>query len=496
MKHKLTIIGLGPGSKEYLTIGAFEKMKDSKKIFLRTEKHPVVDYLKTKEISYQSFDYIYDQKENFDDVYETIVKQLLDMVKSEDVLYCVPGSPFVAEVTVQILIERAKTQGIVLEFVPSVSFIEAIFHTLKKDPIGGLKIIDGLALDKQVPDVDTDVIVTQVYNKFVASEMKLKLMEYYPDEYPIVVIRGAGIPNEEKIEKIKLYELDHVEWLDYLTSIYIPKIDDNTIINYRMNDLIKIMKRLRGKGGCQWDAKQTHESLKPHLIEETYEVLEALDEMDMILLEEELGDLLLQIVFHALLASERGEFSMRDVIKGICKKLIDRHPHVFGEVKVDSASGAVKSWEAVKRKEKNVKTYTQGLKRVPKHLPALMKSYKIQAKAAEVGFDWDDVEDAIKKVREELGELLEAYNTGESIKIKEELGDLIFSVVNVARFLNVDPELALNGTVQKFIDRFEFIEITATENGKELEKMSLKEMDELWNMAKIHKKSKKDKKYY
>ncbi|TCO71365.1 bifunctional methyltransferase/pyrophosphohydrolase YabN [Marinisporobacter balticus] len=488
MKHKLTVIGLGPGSKEYLTIGAFEKMKVSKKVFLRTEKHPVVDYLKEQEISYESFDAIYEQKENFDEVYKAIVENLLTMVESEDVVYAVPGSPFVAEVTVQILIDRAKTQGFILEFVPSVSFIEAIFHTLKKDPIGGLKIIDGLQLDKQAPDVETDVIVTQVYNKFVASEMKLKLMEYYPDEYPIVVIRGAGIPHVEKVQAMKLYELDRVEWLDYLTSIYIPKFGEDMIASYSMNDLIKIMKKLRGKGGCPWDAKQTHESLKPHLIEETYEVLEALDEMDMTLLEEELGDLLLQIVFHALLASERDKFSMKDVVKGICKKLVDRHPHVFGEITVDSAAGAVKSWEAVKREEKNVKTYTEGLKRVPKHLPALMKSYKIQAKAAEVGFDWDHVEDAIEKVREELGELLEVYNTGERVKIKEELGDLIFSVVNVARFLKVDPELALNVTIKKFIHRFEFIETTAEKNGEKLEEMSLKEMDELWNMAKIHKK--------
>lgn len=488
MKYKLTVIGLGPGSKEYLTIGALEKMKMSKKVFLRTEKHPVVDYLKLQGICFESFDSIYENQESFDEVYETIADQLIFMLESEDVVYAVPGSPFVAENTVQILIDRANKKGFTLEFVPSVSFIEAIFHTLKKDPIKGLKIIDGLQLDKQIPDVETDVIVTQVYNKFVASDMKLKLMEYYPDEYPIVVIRGAGIPNEEKIKKIKLYELDRVEWLDYLTSIYIPKVDDDTAKSYGLNDLIKIMKRLRGKDGCPWDAKQTHESLKPHLIEETYEVLEALDEVDMSLLEEELGDLLLQIVFHALLASEMGDFDMKDVVTGICKKLINRHPHVFGDVRVDSASSAVKSWEEVKRKEKNVKTYTDGLKRIPKHLPALMKSYKVQAKAAEIGFDWDYVEDAIKKVKEELDELLEVYNTGENAKIKEELGDLIFSAVNVARFLKVDPELALNGTIQKFINRFEFIEMTATKNGKNLKEMCLKEMDELWNMAKIHKK--------
>ncbi|MCT4620706.1 MAG: nucleoside triphosphate pyrophosphohydrolase [Marinisporobacter sp.] len=484
---KLTIIGLGPGSKEYLTIGAMEKMKSSEMIFLRTEKHPVVDYLKTQDIAYESFDSIYDHKESFDEVYETIVKKIIDLLKEKDVVYAVPGSPFVAEVTVQLLIERAEKIGLNIEFVPSVSFVEAIFHTLKKDPIKGLKIIDGLQLDNQFPDVQTDVIVTQVYNKFVASEMKLKLMEYYPDEYPIVVIRGAGIPNEEKIKNIMLYELDRIEWLDYLTSIYIPKVGDTTLKVYTMNDLLKIMERLRGENGCPWDIEQTHDSLKPYVIEEAYEVLEALEEGDMSLLQEELGDLLLQVVFHSQIASEFGDFDIKDVIAGISKKLIMRHPHVFAELHVDGTGEVLKNWEEIKRKEKNEKTYTESLKRIPKSLPALMKSYKVQEKAAKVGFDWDYVEDAIEKVKEELKELLEVYNTEEHDKITEELGDLIFAVVNVARFLKVDPELALNGTINKFIDRFEFIEKTATKNGKRLEEMSLNEMDELWNMAKIHK---------
>ncbi|QZY54735.1 nucleoside triphosphate pyrophosphohydrolase [Crassaminicella profunda] len=485
--EKLTIIGLGPGSKDYLTIGAMEKMKSSHHIYLRTEKHPVVEYLKMQGITYETFDHVYEAKESFDEVYESIAEKIVELLKQQDVVYAVPGSPFVAEVTVQLLIERAKKIGFTIEFVPSVSFVEAIFHTLKKDPIKGLKIIDGLQLGNQTPDVETDVIVTQVYNKFVASEMKLKLMEYYPDEHPIVVIRGAGIPNEEKVKNIMLYELDRIEWLDYLTSIYIPKMGDNTLKVYTLNDLIKIMKRLRGKDGCPWDREQTYDSLKPYVIEEAYEVLEALEEKDMLLLQEELGDLLLQVVFHSVIASEFGDFHISDVLTGICKKLIERHPHVFAELHVDGTRQVLKNWEEIKRKEKNEKTYTESLKRIPKSLPALMKSYKVQEKAAKVGFDWDHVEDAIEKVREELEELLEVYNTEEYDKIKEELGDLIFAVVNVARFLKVDPEIALNGTIKKFINRFEFIEMNAKENGKILEEMSLDEMDKLWNMAKIHK---------
>ncbi|WZL72817.1 nucleoside triphosphate pyrophosphohydrolase [Clostridiaceae bacterium 35-E11] len=495
MKNTLTVVGLGPGSKAYLTMGAMEKIKQSKRVILRTEKHPVVAYLKEEGIFYESFDDVYNKKENFDEVYETIVHRLLTMVETEDILYAVPGSPFVAENTVQHLIHQSNVKAFNLEFIPAVSFIEAMLYTLRKDPIGGLKIVDGLQLTEQILDVETDIIITQVYNQLVASDVKLKLMEYYPDEHPIIVVQGAGIPNLQKIAHIKLYELDHIEWLDYLTSIYIPKIEDTTVKTYTLQHLVKIMERLRGKDGCPWDAKQTHESLKPHLIEETYEVLEALEEKDMDLLEEELGDLLLQVVFHALLASEEGYFNIKDVITRLCKKLVFRHPHVFGEVHVNSASGAIKSWDEMKRKEKNVKTYTEGLKRVPKHLPALMKSYKVQAKAANIGFDWDDVKDAIGKVREEFDELLQVYATENIEAITEELGDLLFSVVNVARFLKVEPEQALNQTTEKFIERFAFIEMESEKNGKKLENMSLEEMDVLWNMAKIHKNKKKDKKY-
>jgi tetrapyrrole methylase family protein/MazG family protein len=491
MNHKITVVGLGPGSKDYLTVGALEKLKNHQNIILRTEKHPVVDFLKSEGIHFESFDFLYDSSDNFDDVYSTIVGQLLKRVEKEDILYAVPGSPFVAEYTVQMLItEEANTKKFYLEFIPSVSFIEAIFHTLKIDPIKGFKIINGLELDQQFYNIDTDMVITQVYNQWIASDIKLKLMDYYPDEYPVIVIRGAGIPTKEKVATIKLYELDRIPWLDHLTSIYVPKVEETLVKKYTMNNLLKIMEKLRGKNGCPWDAQQTHESLMPHLIEETYEVLEALELKDNVLLEEELGDLLLQIVFHTLLASETGDFDMGDVISGICKKLIHRHPHVFGEAKIDSASDVLKNWEEIKNQEKEVKTYTDALRRIPKHLPALMKSDKVQRKAANIGFDWDTVEEAIEKVREEFAEFLEVYQTNQTERITEEIGDLIFAMVNVARFLNIHPELAVNQTIEKFIDRFQFMETMANHKGVDLKEMTLKEMDALWEKAKIHKNKK------
>ncbi len=253
---------------------------------------------------------------------------------------------------------------------------------------------------------------------------------------------------------------------------------------YNFNDLLEIMAKLRGEGGCPWDMEQTHESLRIYMIEETYEVLEALDAGDKEKFCNELGDLLLQIVFHAQIAKENGDFDMSDVITEVCQKLISRHPHIFGDVRADTAEKVVENWEAIKKKEKKLKSQTGVLKDVPSILPALMRSYKVQQKAAQVGFDWDNVEDAFSKVDEEIRELRDVYKSNNVERITDELGDAFFALVNVARFLKIQPELALNGTTEKFIKRFEYIEQQSMKAGKKLEDMSLAEMDELWNEAK------------
>lgn len=254
---------------------------------------------------------------------------------------------------------------------------------------------------------------------------------------------------------------------------------------YSFNDLLDIMERLRAENGCPWDREQTHESLRIYMIEETYEVLEALESGDKSRFCNELGDLLLQIVFHAQIAKENGDFDIGDVTTEVCRKLISRHPHIFGNVQADTAEKVVENWEDIKKKEKKIKSQTGVLKDVPKILPALMRSYKVQQKAAQVGFDWDDIEDVFRKVEEEIIELRDVYKSNNVERITDELGDAFFALVNLARFLNVQPELALNGTIGKFIRRFEYIEKQSEKAGKRLEDMSLAEMDELWNEAKV-----------
>lgn len=255
-----------------------------------------------------------------------------------------------------------------------------------------------------------------------------------------------------------------------------------------LDDLVEIMAKLRGTQGCPWDKSQTHESLKPFIIEEAYEVIDAIERNNKHDFIEELGDLLLQIIFHSRLAEECGEFDIGDVIEGVCEKMIRRHPHIFGHVTVDGTDQVLKNWEEIKREEKDIKLESESMMNLPKTLPALMKAFKVQEKAARVGFDWDDVSGALDKVYEELDELKEVYNAGNRDKIREEMGDLLFACVNVARFLEVEPELALNDAVKKFINRFNFVETNAAKFDKNLRDMSLQEMEKLWQQSKIQEK--------
>jgi tetrapyrrole methylase family protein/MazG family protein len=247
------------------------------------------------------------------------------------------------------------------------------------------------------------------------------------------------------------------------------------------------MERLRGEGGCPWDREQTHESLKQYLVEESYEVLEAIDEGDMDMLCEELGDVLLQVVFHASIAASRKDFDITDVTDRITDKMIKRHTHIFGDAVCNTAADVLQNWEEIKQKEQKLETITDSLRHVPKHLPALMRSYKVQDKASKAGFDWDSIEGAISKVNEELKEYMDVYKSENYGKIIEELGDLLFAVVNVCRFQDVLPEFALNGSTEKFIRRFQYIEEKVLEKGKKLQDMTLTELDSLWNEAKVNK---------
>ena len=260
---------------------------------------------------------------------------------------------------------------------------------------------------------------------------------------------------------------------------------------YNIDDLVAIIKILRAPGGCPWDREQTHESIKKNFIEETYEVVEAINKQSTDMLREELGDVLLQIVLHSEMESENGNFSFDDVVNDIVQKLVVRHPHVFGEVVANNTAEALNSWDAVKLKTKGQKNQTESMLSVPRELPALMRAQKIQHKAAKIGFDWDNVGGAVDKLYEEIDELKTAMEQGKRFDIEDEFGDVLFSCVNIARFIDVDSEEALTASTDKFMSRFSLVEQMASEQGIDMKSSSIEELDRLWDKAKKIKNSEK-----
>ena len=254
--------------------------------------------------------------------------------------------------------------------------------------------------------------------------------------------------------------------------------------NYNVDDLVRIMEILRGENGCPWDKEQTHDTIRNNFLEEVYEVCDAIDRQSVVDMKEELGDVLLQIVFHTQIEKEQGSFDLEEVADGVCKKLILRHPHIFGDVKADTSEKVLDNWDKIKMQEKGQESYTDTLKSVPNAFPALMRAAKVQKRAAKANFDWEDIYEPLMKVGEELSELEEAIENGCPNSIYEEFGDLLFAAVNVSRFLKIDSEQALNSATDKFIDRFEKVEEICIKRGIDMKKSSLEELDAIWDEVK------------
>lgn len=474
--NTIQIIGLGAGSLEDLTLKAHKALKENIPTFARTERHPIVKELK-EEIEIKCFDEFFEKYETFDEVYEKITDNILELVQThKKINYCTAGSPYYGDIVTKKLINEYKDK-INIIIIDGMSFLDKCIKLSGFSDYKSIKVLDCLEADEFSFDVNSLNIITQVYDLEMASQLKLKLMETYPDD---IVILNIDVL-EENVKKMPLFMLDQEKNYGFSTYFCILPIEisENTV--YNITNLCRIVKILRGPDGCPWDRKQTHESIRQNLIEEAYEVVDAIDNNDIDNLIEELGDLLLQVVFHAELGSEDGYFNFKDIVTNVCKKMYSRHPHVFGDVKAANAEEALKSWESSKKKEKNLETYTDNLKNVPKALSPLSRSYKIQKRAAEVGFDWPDAEGAVLKIKEELFEFMEEYKNSNIENMEEEFGDLLFALVNFARFVKINPDVALNKTINKFINRFEYIETHAKNNLKE---MTLEEMDELWEQSK------------
>ncbi len=477
----ITLLGLGPGDPELLTRRAWQILEGLPEVYLRTDQHPVVAGFPAS-LQVHSFDELYERSDTFEQVYEGIVDRVLELGKRpQGVTYAVPGSPFVAEATSTEIARRAKAERIPVRIVEGISFLEPTFTALGIDPFPQTALADALELAQlYMPPFPPDVpaVIAQLHDRAVASDVKLTLMEVYPDTHPVKLVHGAGTADFQ-VEELSLYEIDRSEKIGLLTTLYLPPIDHPAAFEAFQN----IIAHLRAPEGCPWDREQTHLSLRPHLIEESYEVLSALDAEDTPALAEELGDLLLQIVLHAQIASEEGEFTMADILRGIHNKIVRRHPHVFGDVKAANAEVVLQNWEKLKAAERKEKGDGEKglLDSVAIALPALIQAETYQKRAARVGFDWHDIQGVMDKVDEEMAELRSAEGEKERIS---ELGDLLFAVVNLARWYDVDAESALRAANQRFRKRFSFIEQSARQEGKDLSEMSLEEMDALWEAAK------------
>ena len=453
-----------------LTRAAWDAILYADTLYLQTSEHPSAKPVLDADLVFTTLDDLYETAEDFDKLNEAIAARL---VSAGNCVYAVMGDGCFAQLPA--IEKAAKKHGFHVDVLPGVSYAKAAFPKLQDAQIYAAR-----ALPKRV-DPNMPLYIQELDNPIIAGEIKLTLSEIYPDEWP-VTLATMQKDGHYSYRTFPLSELDRKHTLFAGSVLYVKPASFEERTRYGYYDLVAVMHRLRAPGGCPWDREQTHESLKADLIEECYELNDAIDEQDDAHIVEELGDVLMDIVFHSVIADEQGRFNENDVADGIVKKMIYRHPHVFGSEKAESSADVLKRWDELKQKEKNQKTQKEVLCAVPKRFPALMRSAKVQKRAGKVGFDWNNANEALPKVYEELEELKAAMNG--SGNLSEEAGDLLFAAVNVIRLLGLDPEQLLHDASDKFISRFGRMEELAKADGFELSELSLTEQDVYWEKAK------------
>ncbi|MFZ9817836.1 MAG: nucleoside triphosphate pyrophosphohydrolase [Ilumatobacteraceae bacterium] len=479
---RVTVVGLGPGPSSHVTQATLDAIAGSHHRYVRTMRHESVSLLG----ECTTFDDLYEALPTFDDVYRAIVERLVEAATAHgEVLYAVPGSPLILESSVALLRADPRVEVVV---VASMSFLDLAWNALGIDPVNeGVRVIDGHRFAQQAANERGPLLVTQTHAGWVLSDIKLAHDDASGDE-PVVILHHLGL-SDERVIHTTWSEMDRTIEADHLTSLYIPTL--GSPIAGEMVKLHQLARTLREQ--CPWDREQTHSSLIKHLLEETYEAIDALENLsdddpstDEALIEE-LGDLLYQVEFHATIAEQQGRFTMADVARTLHDKLVRRHPHVFGDATAQTADDVVTTWDGVKQQER-----LDGTKKdegiftgVAKAAPALSYATKLQKRAAGVGFDWPDAGGAYDKIVEESRELREAVNAGADPEtVSLELGDLLFSVVNLSRHLSIDAEGALRAASNKFRARFELVEQLAAQRSIDMQSASLETLDQLWDLAK------------
>lgn len=478
----ITVVGLGAGDLDQMSVGVYRRLQQASVVYVRTLDHPVFEALHNT-CTFRSFDAMYEKEvEQFEDVYGDIVDALLTL-QENDIIYAVPGHPLVAEQTVQLLIEKEKEGIITLDIIGGQSFLDALFTSLRLDPVEGFQLVDLFTMKKEELAVTQHVFVTQIFDAFTASEAKLTLMERYPAEHRVAVVVGAGT-TEETIDWMPLYELDRKTSFSNLMTLYIPPIKD---WQQRLGDwdvLQQIVAILRSEDGCPWDRKQTHLSLRPYLIEEAHEAVQAITEDRIDAMENELGDVLLQVFLHSQIGEESYTFDLRSVVRAISEKMIRRHPHVFESKEQLTDEQLRTQWQSIKEEEQEEASETSVLDDEYLTMSSLLTAYGYQKAAAKVGFDWPTIRGAMQKFDEEWMEFREEVVHGTKATQLDEFGDVLFTLVNIARYLNISPELAMVHANEKFYRRFTHVERRALEGRGEMTAYTLEELDQFWDEAK------------
>lgn len=491
----LIIIQVGAAFSDDLK-GIFDRAESR---FVQTTRHPFIKRLGLAG-RFVSMDELYEACEDYDELNKCIAGRLVEAAefmsnpgyietvpsdRAKHVVYMTLGriNPDVLA-AVHSMADAGKVN---VEVLPFTGFAESAYAAaLSNGLLSGQELMTELPANRLRAIADTEALhaITEIDSPLTAGEVKLILSEYYPDEYEVLFALPAEDGRGYEIRPIKLYELDRLKKYDAASVLLVPPAKDLDLPRHSVEGLMQLMRRLRAPGGCPWDAEQTHESLKKTLLEESWEVIDAIDRGDPDDLCEELGDLLMQIAFHAVIEEEHASFSLRDVATGVTNKMIFRHPHVFGDVRVNGSDDVLVNWEKLKKQEKKQQTVASAMDSVPKSFPSLLRAYKIQKKAADVGFDWSSAEEALPKVHEEADEVLAAIGENDPSHIADEVGDLFFAAVNVARLKKVDPDLALTAATDKFEKRFKITERLILADGKRFDEMTLPEMDEYWEKAK------------
>jgi tetrapyrrole methylase family protein/MazG family protein len=482
---RVVVAGLGPGGPQHVTAEVLASIDRIPHRLLRTSRHPTADLVPGA----VSFDEVYERADTFDDVYAEIADRVVAAAEAHgEVLYVVPGSPLVLERSVRTLVADRRIE---CELLPAMSFLDLVWARLGIDPVEhAVRLIDGHEFATAAAGATGALLVAHTHANWVLSDIKLSVDDPGGelDATPVVLLQGLGTSGE-RIVHTTWSEIDRALEADHLTSMYVPSLTASVADGYvRFHQLARTLRER-----CPWDVEQTHRSLVPYLIEESYEVVDAIEQLDPVdpatdeALIEELGDLLYQIEFHATIAEQEGRFTIADVTRGVHDKLVRRHPHVFPDaagdlVEVAGSGDVLSNWEAIKRAEKSRQSIFDG---VPAALPALSYAVTLQRKASKVGFDWPDASGALPKIAEEAAELTRAAGDGDGQATSDELGDLLFAVVNVARHLGVDPEVALRAAAQKFRSRVGAVERIAAERGIDMAAAGPDVLDQLWNEVKL-----------